>query len=373
VPRALSVAVGTAARADADLLLTIGPQHPSSHGALRLALVLDGEHIVSADPRVGFVHRGAEKLYEVRDYRQVMMLANRHDWHAAFAGELGIALAVERMLGLEVPPRAVWLRTLFAELTRITSHLAFLGGLPGADPAAPRLAAAAREAVQALFEEATGGRVHLMYARLGGVKEDVPPGWADRAAAALGAVRGGLPALDAGVAPALPALAGLGVLPRDVVLAYGASGPVARASGLDLDLRRDEPYLAYGELAPIRVPVAERGDALARVGCLRSEIDASLDLAETCLRRMPAGPVGVRLPKVVRAPEGTVYSWTENPSGLLGCYLVSRGEPTPYRVHLRTPSFNNVALLADLLPGAKLGDLAGILASVFFVVGDVDR
>jgi NADH-quinone oxidoreductase subunit D len=358
---------------DADLVLTLGPRHPSTHGALRLALVLDGDRIVSADPRVGFVHRGAEKLFEVRDYRQVMALANRHDWHAAFAGELGIALAVERMLGLAVPPRAVWLRTLFAELTRITSHLAFLGALPGAGAAAPRAAALAREELLAVLEEATGARIHPMIARLGGLGQDVPAGWASRAARAFDAVRSQLTDLDAGLEPALPPLSGIGVLARSVALAYGASGPVARASGVDLDLRRDEPYLAYSDLAPVPVVVDSRGDALARVSCMRAQLDVSLDLASACLDRLPAGPVSVRLPKVVRPPEGTSFGWTESPSGVFGCYLVSRGEPTPYRVHLRTPSFAHVALLAELLPGAALGEVSGILASVFFVVGDVDR
>ena len=376
----VALGVGAGSR-DGELGLDLGQSHPSSHGALRIVLTVDGERIVSAEPEVGFMHRGAEKLFEVRDYRQAVVLANRHDWLSAFSSELGLVLAVERLLGLEVPPRAVWLRTLLAELNRVLNHLAFLGAPPpevGAEGV--RVAAwRERERLQAVMEEASGGRIHYMFNRVGGVKEDVPEGWVGSARAAVAEVRDRMPALagtllDDEVFRARTV--GVGVLPADAVLAYGVSGPVARASGVDMDLRRDDPYLAYDELGfGTRFPVVTRteGDCFARYACLAGQVRVSLDLADACLDGLPGGPVNVRLPKSVRAPEASTYCWTENPLGINGYYLVSRGERTPYRLKLRTASFANVAALSRLLPGVLLRDLVAVLGSVFFVVGDVDR
>jgi NADH-quinone oxidoreductase subunit D len=354
--RHLVVGTGAAAAGlDTDVVLTLGPEHPSAHGVLRVRLTVDGDVVTAAEPIVGYMHRGAEKLFEVRDYRQITVLANRHDWLSAFSNEIGVVMAVERMLGLEVPPRAVWLRTLLAELNRVLNHLMFLG------------AYGSREVLQAVLEEASGGRVHYMANRVGGLKDDVPAGWADRVRRAVAAVR-----VDV---PELPEIAsGVGVLTEADARSYGVSGPVARASGLDVDLRRDEPYLAYAEL-PVRVVTRTAGDARARFECLRDQVAVSLDLADAVLDRLPAltGPVNVRLPKTVKAPEGALYTWTENPLGLNGYYLVSKGERTPWRLKLRSASFNNVQALAAILPGTEVKDLTTVLTSVFFVVGDVDR
>ncbi|HEY7176958.1 MAG TPA: NADH-quinone oxidoreductase subunit D [Micromonosporaceae bacterium] len=374
------VIAGTGAGLEAtDVVLNVGPQHPSTHGMLRLKLVLDGDRVVSADPIVGYLHRGAEKLFEVRDYRQIIVLANRHDWLSAFSNELGVVLAVERLMGMEVPERAVWLRTALAELNRVLNHLMFLGSYPleiGAVEATLR-AFRERETLQAVMEEASGGRMHYMFNRVGGLKEEVPAGWTDRARRAVDDVRHRMPDLEAlirGDETFLARTVGVGVLAADVAAAYGASGPVGRASGLDFDLRRDEPYLAYGELS---VPVVTRtaGDCHARFDVLLGQVYASLDLAAQCLTRVDriAGPVNVRLPKVVRAPEGHTYAWTENPLGVSGYYLVSRGEKTPWRMKLRTPSFAHVQLLSTLLVGARVADLVPILGSMFFVVGDIDK
>ncbi|MCU1672553.1 MAG: NADH-quinone oxidoreductase subunit NuoD [Frankiales bacterium] len=369
--------IGPAA-ADADVVLDLSPLHPSTHGGLRLALTLDGDRVGTAEPLVGYLHRGAEKLFEVRDYRQVLVLANRHDWLSAFSNELGIVLAVERMLGMEVPPRAVWLRTLLAELNRVLASLMFLGTFPleiGTDrPAFSALHQ--REAVQGLMEEATGGRVHFMFNRVGGLLVDVPAGWSDRARAVLAQVRTAvLDDLDPVVRTDelfRARTAGIGVLPAEVALAYGVSGPMARASGVDLDLRRDDPYLAYGDL-DVPVVLGTGGDAWERFRVLLDQVYGSLDLAEQCLDRLPAGEVNVRLPKTVRAPEGATYVWTENPLGAMGYYLVSRGERTPYRLAMRTASFNNVSALPAVLPGTRVADLVPVLASLFFVVGDIDK
>jgi NADH-quinone oxidoreductase subunit D len=376
--REMTVGTGTGVDTE-DMVLNIGPQHPSTHGVLRLKLKLDGERVISAEPIIGYMHRGAEKLFEVRDYRQIIVLANRHDWLSAFSSELGVALAVERLMGIEVPERAVWLRTAMAELNRVLSHLMFLGSYPLEMGAITPVfyAFRDREVLQAVMEEASGGRIHFMFNRVGGVKEEVPEGWTDRARAAIDLVRRRMPDLDNLVRHNeifRARTVGVGVLTAEEAAAFGASGPVARASGLDFDLRRDDPYLAYAQL---KVPVVTRkaGDCHARFEVLLDQVYVSLDLAEQCLNELDklTGPVNVRLPKVVKAPEGHTYAWTENPLGVNGYYLVSRGEKTPWRMKLRTASYSNVQALATLLPGCLVPDLVAILGSMFFVVGDIDK
>ena len=365
----------------AALGLELGPHHPSAHGGIRLTLVLDDDVVVSARPHVGLLHRGAEKLFEVRDYRQALVLANRHDWHASFGNELGIVLAVERMLGMEVPERATWARTMLAELTRALHHVTFLGAYPlAAGAATPAYYALdEREALQRLLEEASGGRMHLMLNQVGGLKADLPEGWTARARQTVGLVRARLPLLDALVAGDAfrERLRGIGVLRADVAAAYGVSGPVARASGLDLDLRRDEPYLAYAELGDVlRVVTRSEGDCLARHEVLAEQTHVALDLVDAALDRLDAigpAPVNLKLPKVLRAPEGLTYCWTENPSGISGYLLVSRNEKTPWRLKLRSASYNNLAVLPELLAGARLGDVVEVLGSLFYTVGDVDK
>jgi NADH-quinone oxidoreductase subunit D len=372
--------VGTGAGLDtADMVLNIGPQHPSTHGVLRLKLKLDGERVVECEPIVGYMHRGAEKLFEVRDYRQIIMLANRHDWLSAFSNELGVVLAVERLMGIEVPERATWLRMALAELNRVLNHLMFLGSYPLEIGAITPMfyAFRERETLQAVMEEVSGGRIHYMFNRVGGLKEEIPAGWTRRAREAVAAVRKRMPDLDRIIRKNdifMARTVGVGVLSAADAAAYGASGPVARASGLDFDVRRDEPYLFYDQLD---VPVVTRqtGDCHARFEVLLDQVHASLDLVDECLDRVEriGGPVNVRLPKVVKAPEGHTYAWTENPLGVNGYYLVSRGEKTPWRLKLRTASYANVQALATLIPGCLVPDLIAILGSMFFVVGDIDK
>jgi NADH-quinone oxidoreductase subunit D len=364
------------------MVLNIGPQHPSTHGVLRLRLVLDGEVVRHAEPVIGYMHRGAEKLFEARDYRQIIMLANRHDWLSAFSNELGVVMAVERMLGMEVPERAVWTRTLLAELNRVLNHLMFLGSYPlelgGITPVFH--AFREREELQAVMEEVSGGRMHYMFNRVGGLKEDLPAGWLGRARQAVADVRSRMDVYDRlvlGNEIFRGRTRGVGVLSQAAVHAYGVSGPIARASGVDFDLRRDEPYLAYGELQDtLKVAVRQEGDCLARFECLLDQTHNSLDLADACLDRMAElapGPINQRLPKVLKAPEGHTYAWTENPLGVNGYYLVSKGEKTPYRLKLRSASFNNIQALVELLPGTLVADMVAILGSLFFVVGDIDK
>jgi NADH-quinone oxidoreductase subunit D len=378
--RTVGIGAGAKELATEDMTLNIGPQHPSTHGVLRLRITLDGERITQAEPIIGYMHRGAEKLFEVRDFRQIIVLANRHDWLSAFSNELGVVLAVERMLGMEVPERAVWMRTLLAELNRMLNHLMFLGSYPLEVGAITPIfyAFRERETLQRVMEEISGGRMHYMFNRVGGLKEDPPLGWLERAGEAVAGVRRRLPDIDNlihGNEIFRARTRGVGVLSHDQIMQYGVSGPIARASGVDFDLRRDEPYLAYGELD---VPVVTRteGDCLARFECLLDQVRASLGLAEACLGRLaelPPGPINVRLPKVLKVPEGHTYAWTENPLGLNGYYLVSRGEKTPWRMKLRSASFNNIQVLSELLPGTLVADMIAILGSMFFVVGDIDK
>jgi NADH-quinone oxidoreductase subunit D len=289
------------------------------------------------------------------------------------------------MLGMEVPERATWTRTLMAELTRVLSHLMFLGSYPLELGAITPIfySFREREELQAVLEEATGGRLHLMFNQVGGLKADLPAGWLGRVDSAIQAVRGRLPDLESLIVgnEIIHARArGVGVLTPETITAYGVSGPIGRASGVDLDLRRDEPYLAYGELfgdgGPGRVITRTAGDALARLECLVDQVHVSLDLAEHCLSvlgSLPQGPVNVKLPKVLKVPEGHRYTQTENPLGFNGYYLVSRGDKTPWRLKLRSASFNNVSVLAAVLPGCLISDMVSILGSMFFVVGDVDK
>ena len=360
-----------------DIVLDIAPQHPSAHGALRLALSFDGDVITRAEPIVGYMHRGAEKLFEVRDYRQILVLTNRHDWLSAFSNELGLVLALERMLGMEVPVRAVWLRTLLAELNRIANHLLFLGTVPGTTTEMFVTTAPQREALIEVLEHFSGGRVHYMSNQVGGLKDDMPAGWPAQCRAALAAIRAAHLDLRERVAAASASWAGVGVLRPELIDSYGVSGPIARASGIDRDLRRDEPYLAYGDLPAgvLRVVTRDDGDCVARLEVLLEQVDVALDIAEACLDALAAipGPVNVRLPKVLRAPEGDIYCWTENPLGINGYWLVSRGEKTPHRLKLRTASYNNVQVLRDVLPGSRVADLVPVLSTFFFVTGDIDK
>jgi NADH-quinone oxidoreductase subunit D len=378
--RTVGIGAGAKELATEDMILNIGPQHPSTHGVLRLRLTLDGERIESAEPIIGYMHRGAEKLFEVRDFRQIIVLANRHDWLSAFANELGVVLAAERMLGMEVPVRAVWARTLLAELNRVLNHLMFLGSYPLEIGAITPIfyAFREREELQRVLEEVSGGRMHYMFNRVGGLKEDLPLGWMSRTRAAVAQVRtrmSDISELIMGNEIFRARTRGVGILTREQILQYGVSGPIARASGVDFDLRRDEPYLAYGELD---VPVVTRteGDCLARFECLLDQVYVSLDLADACLDRLeelPPGPINQRLPKILKIPVGHTYAWTENPLGLNGYYLVSRGEKTPWRLKLRSASYNNIQVLPEMLAGRLISDMVAVLGSMFFVVGDVDK
>jgi NADH-quinone oxidoreductase subunit D len=361
-----------------EMILNIGPQHPSTHGVLRVVLELDGELIIAAEPVIGYMHRGAEKLSEYRDPRQVLVLMNRHDWLSAFNNELGWVIAIERMLDIEVPDRAQWIRTMMAEWNRLLNHLMFTGSYPLELGAMTPMfyAFREREMIQNLMESATGARMHHSYARVGGLKDDLPRGFLKQSAEVLKWTRKKLrdfETLIMGNEIIHARTDGIGVLPPDVAVSYGCSGPVLHASGVPMDPRKDEPYEKYGEVE-FNVPVGRRGDSYDRLWVLVQRMWESCKIVEQCMDRLPAGPyIAGSLPKKIKPPEGEIYLRTENPLGLMGYYVVGDGGEFPYRMKMRTASFSNVSMLPAILPGQLVPDLIAILGSVFFVVGDVDR
>jgi NADH-quinone oxidoreductase subunit D len=357
---------------DGTVLLDLGPDHPSNTGLIELRLWVDGGVIRSARVVVGAMHRGAEKLFEVRDYRQIISLADRHDWQAPFSGELMVALACEQLMGLGVPERASWLRTLLAEHTRILSHLGLLSYLPwrrGIDLGLTAL----REELRLQTYRLSGNRIHPMINRVGGLTEDADRGWLaaehatmDRVFVVADRLRGLTGEEGIGVA----------VLSAETIHQYGVSGPAARASGVDLDLRIQQPYLAYAELGHLLDPPAPgAGDAADRLELVTAELAISARLVQACVERLAelSGPVSVKLGKIIRLPEGEVYVAVEAPLGIAGVFVVSRGEKTPWRFKLRTPSFNNVSGLESLLVGVPTDRLELTLASIGYVVGDIDK
>jgi NADH-quinone oxidoreductase subunit D len=360
-----------------EMILNIGPQHPSTHGVLRVVLELDGEVITRAEPVIGYMHRGAEKLSEFRDARQTMVLMNRHDWISAFNNELGFVIAVERLAGIEVPERAQWIRTMFAEWNRILSHLMFSGSYPLELGAMTPIfyAFREREMIQDLMESATGARMHHSYCRVGGLKDDLPRGFLARSAEVLVAVRKSIrdfESLIMGNEIIFARCRNVGVLPADIAIAFGTSGPVLQASGVAMDPRKDEPYEKYAEVE-FDVPVGQTGDSYDRLWVLVERMKQSCDIIEQCMDRLPPGDYRApKLPKTLKL-EGEAYVRTENPLGLMGYYLVGDGHEQPYRLKMRTASFSNVSVIPAMLPGTLLPDLISILGSIFFVVGDVDR
>jgi NADH-quinone oxidoreductase subunit D len=360
-----------------EMNLNVGPQHPATHGVLRVVLDLDGERIVRASPVIGYMHRGFEKLAEARDYRQIMALCNRHDWLSAFNNEWGVALAVERMMGIEVPARAEWIRVLMAEWNRILNHLMFVGSFALELGAITPMffAFREREDIQHLMESATGGRLHFSYCRVGGLKEDLPAGFLAESRDLVPHIRTRTQEyrdLLEGNEIFIARTRGVGVLPPDIALDYGVSGPPLHATGVPEDARVTEPYGVYDQL-DVHVPVGANGDSYDRFMVLLDRIEASLQILEQVHDRVPRGPVNVKLPKIVRAPEGEIYVRTENPLGQLGYHLVSDNKKNPWRLKMRTPSFSNVQMIPYLLEGALLADMIAVLGSVFFVVGDIDR
>ena len=360
-----------------EMILNVGPQHPSTHGVFRLLATIDGEKLVRADPIIGYMHRGYEKLVETRDYRQITNLVSRMDWLSNIQNELPLALAVESLMELEVPPRAQYLRVIMCEVNRILNHLMFFASF-GAELGAitPTFYAfREREELQYAMETATGGRLHFGYFRPGGLKEDVPRGFLARVLKGVRQVIDRIPDYEnllIGNEIFKQRTIDVGFLPKEIAYSYGVTGPIARGSDIHMDIRKDQPYLVYDHF-DFDVPVGTNGDCFDRFWVLLHEVVESAKIIEQAIEGLPPGPIMGKVPRVVQAPKGEVYVQTENSLGVLGMYLVSDGDRKPYRLKIRTPSFSNVSALPYVLKDTYVSDMIAILGSFFFVLGDVDR
>ncbi|MGZ4365367.1 MAG: NADH dehydrogenase (quinone) subunit D [Gaiellaceae bacterium] len=390
-------------RSSEDVLrVNFGPNHPSTHGVLRLIVDLHGEEVLGLAAVVGYLHTGFEKSMEQKSWWKAITYAPRIDYLAFQNNELVFVLAVEKMLGLEVPARAAWMRMLLAELNRIHSHLVWLG------TAALELGAISmfwycfreRDRILDLFELVAGYRMHTRYFQVGGLAEDVPPGFWDECAKFVEVMPKAVDDYESLVNRNeiwLERTQGLGLLSADDAIALGQSGPVLRGSGVDWDLRRAEPYLAYDQV-DFRVPVYPEGDVYARYRVRMEEMRESVKIVDQALRRMPGGPWIADDRKVVlppreelhtsmeslihhfkivtegfRVPEGEVYVAVESPRGELGCYVVSDGGPKPWRVKFRAPSFVALQATATTMSNALIADMIAIVGSLDTVMGEVDR
>jgi NADH-quinone oxidoreductase subunit D len=360
------------------MTLNIGPQHPATHGTLRIIARLDGEQVLWADPSCGYMHRGYEKLTEVRSYPQVTALVNRIDWLGSFANEVPFILAAEKLMGVEAPSRAQHIRTILFELSRIANVTLFLGDL-GVQLGAVTpvfFAFRDREYVLNLIEGATGGRFHPNFDRIGGLKDDLPAGFIDETRNVMKKLRGFCDQIEDllfGNEIFQSRTRGIGVIPKDVALQYGMSGANLRASGVDWDLRRDQKLpLAYDKV-DWKVITHPDGDSFARCWVRLQEVRESTRIVDQLLDTIPSGPIMAKVPKIIKVPEGEAWVSTENPLGEMGYYVVSQGDLGPFRVKIRSASFNNISITPWLLKGVYVPDIITILASLYFILGDIDR
>lgn len=360
------------------MTLNIGPQHPATHGTLRIIARLDGEQVVWAEPSAGYMHRGYEKLTEVRTYPQVTSLVNRIDWLGSFANEVPFILAAEKLMGVEAPARAQHIRTILFELSRIANVSLFLGDL-GVQMGAITpvfFAFRDREYVLNLIEAATGGRFHPNFDRIGGLKDDLPAGFIDETRIVMKKLRNFCDEIEKllfGNEIFQSRTRGIGVIPKDVALQYGMSGANLRASGVDWDLRRDQSSPMAWDKADWKVITHPDGDSFARCWVRLQEVRESTKIVEQLLDTIPAGPVMAKVPKIIKVPAGEAYVSTENPLGEMGYYVVSQGDLGPFRVKIRSASFNNISIVPWLLKGVYVPDIITILASLYFILGDIDR
>ena len=363
---------------DEGMTLNIGPQHPATHGTLRIILKLDGEQVISCEPVMGYMHRGYEKLTEVRTYPQVTTLINRIDWLGSFANEVPFILAAEKLMNVEAPPRAQWIRTILFEMSRIANISLFVGDMAlhiGATTAA-FYAFRDREFVLNQIESATGGRFHPNFDRIGGILDDLPKGWITDTKAAMATIRDFCDEMEILVEENEIFEArtrGIGVIPADIALQFGMSGANLRASGVDWDLRRDAPVgLAWNEV-DWNVVTHPDGDSFARFWVRLQEIRESTRIIDQLCDGLPAGPIMAKVPRIIKVPEGEAWVATENPLGEMGYYVVSKGDLGPFRVKIRTASFNNVSIVPWVCRGVYVPDVITILASLYFILGDIDR
>ena len=361
-----------------EMTLNIGPQHPATHGTLRVVARLDGEEVVWADIVCGYMHRGYEKLTEVRTYPQVTTLVNRIDWLSSFCNEVPFILAAEKLMEVEAPPRAQYIRTILFEMGRIANITLFIGSM-GADLGAITpvfFGFRDREYVLNLIEAATGGRFHPNYDRIGGLKEDLPKGWVEDTKATMERIRDYCDELEdllMGNPIFETRTRGIGVIPAAIGLEYGLSGANIRGSGVDWDLRRDAPSpLAWKDL-DWKVWTHPDGDSFSRFWVRLQETREATKMVDQMLDGLPSGPIQAKVPRIIKVPAGEAWVHTENPLGEMGYYVVSKGGLGPFRCKIRSASFNNVSILPWLLKGVYVPDIVTILASIYFILGDIDR
>jgi NADH-quinone oxidoreductase subunit D len=387
---------------DSTLVLNMGPQHPSTHGVLRLVLEIDGETVVRVKPEIGFLHTGIEKTCEAKFYQQVVPLTDRIDYLCPLTNNLAYCLAVEKLLGLEIPPKAQWMRVLMNELTRINSHLVWLG-THAMDLGAMTVflyCFREREDVLRFFEMVSGQRMMTSYFRIGGLALEPPLGFFEKVKKFADRFPGNVDEYE-GLLTGNPIFMmrtkGVAYLSADDAIALGACGPTLRGSGIDIDLRRDAPYSGY-ENFKFNVPVRTEGDVFARYLCRVQELRESIGMVQQALAGMPEGPVKADAPKVVlpdrekmktqmealiyhfkiitegfTVPAGEVYQAVESPRGEMGYYVVSDGTAKPYRVHMRGPSYANLQTLAKMCEGQLIADVVAAIGSIDVVLGDIDR
>ncbi len=391
-----------AGTSDTSMVMNMGPQHPSTHGVLRLMLEMEGETVMRSKPVIGYLHTGMEKTAETLTYLQGPTNVTRMDYASPLFSELAFSMATEALLGLELPPRATWIRMLMCELNRISSHLLFQA-TNGMDIGAVSMMLYGwreREEALRLLETITGLRMNHNYIRPGGVAADLPDGWRDEVLTLIDTLPARLNEFDTlltGQPIYRERLQGVGVINTAECLALGVTGPILRSTGYVWDLRRDMPYLAYDEV-DFDVVVGTYGDCFDRYAIRLNEIRESIRIVAQILDQMPSGDYRVQDKKVTpppraridesmealihhfkiftegfKVPAGEVYAAVESPRGELGCYMVSDGSAVPYRMHIRGPSFVNLQTLPHLMRGGMVADAVAIISSVDPIMGEVDR
>jgi len=360
------------------MTLNLGPQHPATHGTLRIVAKLDGEQVVACEPIMGYMHRGYEKLTEVRTYPQVTTLVNRIDWLGHFANEVPFILAAETLMDIEAPPRAQWIRTVFFEMARIANVTLFLGDMGVQLGALTPVFYAFRDREYVLnqMEAVTGGRFHPNFDRIGGLREDLPKGWIADTKAVMDKVREFCDVMEdllLGNEIFDSRTRGIGVIPADVALGFGLTGANLRASGVDWDLRRDQPVgLAWNEV-DWKVWTHPDGDSFARYWVRLQEVREAASIIDQLLDGIPAGPIMAKVPRIIKVPKGEAWVSTENPLGEMGYYIVSKGDLGPFRCKIKSASFNNISVVPWVTRGVYVPDVITILASLYFILGDIDR
>lgn len=360
-----------------EMMINIGPQHPSTHGVFRLILTIDGEIIQEAKPVIGYLHRGTEKIAENLQYTQIIPYTDRMDYVSAMTTNYVLCHAVETMMGIEIPERAEYLRVLAMELGRIASHLLWWGTfLLDFGATSPLLYAfREREMILNLLNELSGARMTFNYMRVGGVKWDAPEGWIEKVKEFVPYMREqlkGYHKLATGNEIFQNRMKGIGTYTKEDAIHYSLSGPNLRCTGMEWDLRKNEPYSIYDRF-DFDIVTEDTGDVWARYLVRLREIEQSLRIIEQACDQFPSdGPIMAKVPKIIKAPKGEAYVRIESPRGEIGCYIASDGKKEPYRLKFRRPSFYNLQILPKLLKGESLSNLIAILGAVDIILGEVD-